>query len=723
MTKIENIEEGLSRYMSSYHIDIKFLQQFFKNLDKKFPESITLRIKKQFIQANLQRSNASSIIMTSSLSNIEEMEETNSANHNRIKNKPDGSRAIKQPNKAIMQNSYSVSSTQQEMSKSSYHYPMNMSHTPPLAYKYASTFILTIVLTVMMYLTYWYLMLEIYGNILNIFSGGHYITDIIETLSLVRDDSNDIILINLGLYEKMDVLEMDSLEQLIHNNMGLNLNTLDNNMALSFLNNDQFDPLRRFLRKEQVIQFAFEDMLVNLEPITALSIANKAIYGMWTGNEGAKIKNNTEKVGFAKNLSFLYDSIIGFREKDYFLKPYKEDFITSRVMLIIYLYLGSLLIFFILTFYRITYHIDIYKCKSNIFELMSKLTDHDINEINQNSVKQSFSLLDPCITINEDRYKTVRNFILKKIDNFYEQRVKKHSSQRRTKNFNELKKPICGIVSYHLITFVIFTCFSFVFLIQMNVFDNFFSSLHKIHYHFFKKTRIYIDTYAYTKLKLASKFYDFETKDMIPTEKDLFGVIKKMRQMENIISSQAEDLNEKYTKAKYQQLSYSNICGYRLLEDKLPFDFKAECPYLLNGRLKAGLYPTQIELLNKLQMLVNNYQVATEDYVKNMLVNSQILEIKKTLEIMYVLLNTLRKEVTLEINGDYYDYIQYNLGLVMGYTVIILILIMIDCNVVYLKEKAKLMRAREILLFFPPSLISSNAYTETLQTAITQRKL
>ena len=130
----------------------------------------------------------------------------------------------------------------------------------------------------------------------------------------------------------------------------------------------------------------------------------------------------------------------------------------------------------------------------------------------------------------------------------------------------------------------------------------------------------------------------------------------------------------------------------------------ARCEDYLNGRLTVGLYPTSIELLNKYQLLINDLPEQTptnrlrstiarspspkqrkKDIAKmhDVITPKNLLEIKFTLDIIRQYLTEQRLKTTIEIKEDYYAYIQYNLILVLAYTVIIMVLVLLDWKFVY----------------------------------------
>ena len=65
-------------------------------------------------------------------------------------------------------------------------------HTPPLAKQYRLSFILTVLFSAIMYLTFWFIMVGVYSSILSLFCRCHDSNDVIEVLSLVRDDAIDL---------------------------------------------------------------------------------------------------------------------------------------------------------------------------------------------------------------------------------------------------------------------------------------------------------------------------------------------------------------------------------------------------------------------------------------------------------------------------------------------------------------------------------------------------
>lgn len=98
----------------------------------------------------------------------------------------------------------------------------------------------------------------------------------------------------------------------------------------------------------------------------------------------------------------------------------------------------------------------------------------------------------------------------------------------------------------------------------------------------------------------------------------------------------------------------------------------------------------------------------------DVLTPKNLLEIKFTLDIIRSYLTEQRDVTTKEIKKDYYAYIQYNLILVLAYTVIIMILILLDWKFVYRTVRNQLMLCRRILTYFRSSIIYSNAYITTL---------
>ena len=84
---------------------------------------------------------------------------------------------------------------------------------------------------------------------------------------------------------------------------------------------------------------------------------------------------------------------------------------SNRKQLILYLYMGSLFIFFLLAIFRTGYHIETYNCKSNIFEIVTKLTDKDVNDLFQFYIKPSLASLGKIITIHESKFYNIAVYV------------------------------------------------------------------------------------------------------------------------------------------------------------------------------------------------------------------------------------------------------------------------------------------------------------------------
>jgi hypothetical protein len=77
------------------------------------------------------------------------------------------------------------------------------------------------------------------------------------------------------------------------------------------------------------------------------------------------------------------------------------------------------------------------------------------------------------------------------------------------------------------------------------------------------------------------------------------------------MSAKSSRLNKKYSKKKYTEINYIDVCKfvreYKMIQPMSSSNHFSKCESYFNGRLQVGLYPTSIELLNRFQLLVNDF--------------------------------------------------------------------------------------------------------------------
>lgn len=215
-------------------------------------------------------------------------------------------------------------------------------------------------------------------------------------------------------------------------NMKQRLTKFDTAVIRKFKNDGQFDIGGRFFDfRNQNIQINLNNVSENIDPVTSLALMQRVIYDLSKLNITSF--NSSTSTGkrislLIGNFTMLYDQLVDYKEKEYFTKQFGEEFMSNRKQLILYLYMGSLFIFFLLAIFRTGYHIETYNCKSGIFEIVTKLTDKDVNEMYQHYIKPSLSSLDQIITINESKFYNIAVYITQKFEQFKKARIDHNAS-------------------------------------------------------------------------------------------------------------------------------------------------------------------------------------------------------------------------------------------------------------------------------------------------------
>ena len=356
---------------------------------------------------------------------------------------------------------------------------------------------------------------------------------------------------------------------------------------------------------------------------------------------------------------------------------------------------------------------DIYSYKNKIFELVSKLKEKEIYDIFYECILKSLSLLSSNIDLNKKELEDLIKYSKEKIANLD---PSSENKQRITKNFIKLKKPIFRICIYHLLTFIVFTSFSVIFLFQMNVFDQKFDSLAKIHYYFFRKLRIYSDLESYSKIILTKKFSPDLFTYELPTSINL-QYLQNLKSMENEIIDYLEKIDQKIIQKNFPGFAFRNICqdfNWEAHSNTVIGDYENMCPDILNGKLKDGIIPTNFLLLDENENRIKSYDLLDKNQIIGILSHSKTFEMRVSIILQSYYLEDMKISILNEKNQEFSNYIIFNFVLVLGYTIVILILILFDYIWVYNLEKGKLVVIRKILLFLPMFVTMKNPYTQRL---------
>lgn len=193
-------------------------------------------------------------------------------------------------------------------------------------------------------------------------------------------------------------------------------------------------------------------------------------------------------------------------------------------------------------------------------------------------------------------------------------------------------------------------------------------------------------------------------------------MIEMLVNLENEAVSLSEKISSTFVKNELGILSNTDICSHNfsITSKSLPFNFTEDCPKLLKGRLKAGLYPTEIELLNNYRVMVDNVNVGKKGLVKGLLSSNETIESKKALLILNTVLRQSRYKILKDLLSSFHRYIIHNLYLIVFYTFVISLLIYLDHHFVYSIEQSRLIKIRKILLFIPSKIVNQNPHTRHL---------
>lgn len=588
--------------------------------------------------------------------------------------------------------------------------------TPPIANKYIYTFMITIILTTIMYISYWSFMVWVYSTIIQGFKESHITSDIIEGMALIRGEILDIDLISRGFYQGVSSKQNKNLISSTYDNLKTQSDLLDKKISVLLTNGSH--------STNQIWNRTI--ILYQNETETKANFTTRGYSSLWMMlgyvQDLLKSKHLSNR-GFIQlvsdRFSLIYDRFFEFGDSSYInLSPNNIHFSQLR-FLVIYIYLGSLVVFFILAIFRLKYHIDIYKYKSYIYECIAKLTLEDIDEVFNYSIKRALFALKKHISIHKVEYEKLTSKIIKR--NILKSNLEKksmHSNQRKAKLLIRLPKPVLSICSYHLLILFVFAIFNLLFLFQLRVFGDYFNSLTEVHTYFFKKSRIYIDLNTYTKL-IASHLLNDTSRPQTPTLENLRMMVDTLSNFENEVAGQAMMFGDPFVKSVFNSLSNTDICDMDLRTEIFPFNFDSECPKLLNGRLKAGLYPTEIYLLNQFRRNIDSLSV--EGLSHNVLRDSAFDNKKGTIIMNLVLLH-YRTLLTDTLNKHYLNYKINNFLIILLYISMIICLVYLDSKCVYSKEKESLARTRMILLFIPPRVVQSNTSTANLMGRIKKRE-
>lgn len=251
-------------------------------------------------------------------------------------------------------------STKGDMQGDNSHIILKKIGKPPIMKKYLITFLLVIILTAFMYFSYWFVMLKLYQRIIFEFSEGHYSMDILEDLSIIRGEITDLRLLKEGYINRIDSGSNDTFMNNTFQSIKIRLNYLDISMSRKFSSKVDFDLDYKIFEKSSANNEIGPYTLIFL----MLKFANEVIVDPLSPNF------NKFLIQYAK----LYDNFVNFGSGSYFDNNLENQFILETKKIVLYLYFGSLILFFGLAISRVCYHIEIYSVKSQIFESITKLT-------------------------------------------------------------------------------------------------------------------------------------------------------------------------------------------------------------------------------------------------------------------------------------------------------------------------------------------------------------
>ena len=99
----------------------------------------------------------------------------------------------------------------------------DLRHTPLPALKYSMTFIVILILTCVMYLTYWLLMLQVKKYIVDIYDYALLSNDLLSFDSMIAEQALDLLLLKHGAYSLLDPSNRESLSKICYNDLNISL--------------------------------------------------------------------------------------------------------------------------------------------------------------------------------------------------------------------------------------------------------------------------------------------------------------------------------------------------------------------------------------------------------------------------------------------------------------------------------------------------------------------